>query len=354
MDHIEKQRMIDSILWGKIITQDPTGKEIILDIPSDEDRARSSLIYNKLLREAENNETLNKEEALKISGWTMDDEVEIEGLKKDIHKIKKGLLDYYPLHKSKIKQAKRLLRGAEKALLERIIKKYSCLIHTGEHYASLGSQKYLISRIAKIAQGDRYRPYWQTDDDFDNELNIDFIEGLRITFFDEANYPEEVLREIARTEPWRSLWTCIKGTQKLLGSQNQRQLLYWSQVYDSVYDAYERPSNEVINDDDLTDSWFIRQSEKIDKQSNDKAVQEKVKPGKAGGRQEFFVVSDKDGAQDVYGQNNPLSRAKIIQQQRLIKTKGRIEDQDLPVSQEQIRQKAVQESTKKIKDISRR
>ena len=139
-----------------------------------------------------------------------------------------------------------------------------------------------------------------------------------------------------------------------MGSQNQRQLLYWSQVYDAIYDAYERPSNEVINDDDLTDSWFIRQSEKIDKQSKDKAVQEKVKPGKAGGRQEHFVVSDEDGAKDVYGQNNPINRAKVIQQQRLIKQKGCIEDQNLPVSQEQIRQKAVGESTKKMKDISRR
>ena len=48
MDHIEKQRVIDSILWGKILTQDSTGKELILDVPSDEDRARSNLIYDKL------------------------------------------------------------------------------------------------------------------------------------------------------------------------------------------------------------------------------------------------------------------------------------------------------------------
>ena len=65
-------------------------------------------------------------------------------------------------------------------------------------------------------------------------------------------------------------------------------------------------------------------------------------------------MSDSEGAQDVYGQNNPINRAKIIQQQRLIKEKGHIEDQNLPVSQEQIRQKAVGESTKKMKDISRR
>lgn len=356
MDYIEKQRVIDSILWDKVITQNSTGKELILDTPSNEDRVRSNLIYDKLLQEATNAEMLNKEDALKIFGWTIDDETEIEGLKKDINNIKRGLLGYYPLHKSKIRQGKQLLRGAEKALLKRIIKKYNCFIYTSEHYASIESQKYLISRITKIEteQKDRYRSYWQTDCDFYNETDLDLIDNLRVIFFDEANYTEEVLREIARSEPWRSLWTCMKNTQKLLGSQNQRQLLYWSQVYDSIYDAYDRPAMEVINDDDLVDSWFIIQSEKMDKQSKEKSIQEKVKPGKAGGRQEVFVMSDKDGSKDIYEINSPINKARITQQQRLIKEKGQIEDQNLPVAQEQMRQQAVQESVKKTKNISRR
>jgi len=345
MEYFEKQRVIDSILWGKIPTHDPT---LILDVPSAEDRGLTSLAYNRL---AVGCGYLSSEEALDCFGWTIEHEGELLMLKKDIQKIKRGLLDYYPLYKSKIRKIRQMLRVTEKALIKKITSKYECLIHTADHYALVESQKYLIGRITKKLDGQRY---WKTDEDFYNETDLSLINSLRMLYFDEATISDATLRELARSEPWRSFWGVAKNTDMLSHSDTQRKLMYWSQVYDAVFDAYERPATEVINDDDLIDSWFVRQADKIDKQSKDKAIGEKTKPGKPGGRQEQFIMADKEGAQEVYDMNNPLTKARIKSQQNLIQKKGSVQDQNLPVSQEQLRQQLMEQRSKKRKDISRR
>lgn len=345
MEYFDKQRIIDSILWGKIPTHNPA---LIFDVPSAEDRGMASLIYKQL---TQSYGFLSTEESLDFFGWTIDHEAEILVLRKDVEKIKRGLLDYYPLYKSKLRKARQILRATEKTLLQKITSKYECLIYTAEHYALIESQKYMIGRITKTIDGQKY---WATDKDFYNEVDLTFINMLRNMYFDETNYSEAIFRELARSEPWRSFWGLFKTTDRLLNSDHQRRLIYWSQVYDAVYESCERPATEVINDDDLIDSWFIRQADQMEKHSKEKAIDEKVKPGKPGGRQEQFIFSDKEGSQEIYDMNDPLRKARIRSQQEIIKKKGRVEDQDLPVSQEQLRQQLMDKRSQQRKTISSR
>ena len=52
---------------------------------------------------------------------------------------------------------------------------------------------------------------------------------------------------------------------------DQRNICVWSRMYDNVQESHECPSEDVLNDDDLLDGWFIIQRKK---QEHDKLVSE--------------------------------------------------------------------------------
>jgi hypothetical protein len=98
---------------------------------------------------------------------------------------------------------------------------------------------------------------------------------------------------------WRTLWNAGKGSN-LFGKpiiqldSEQHALVYWSQVYDSVYEAYERPDDDIINDDEKLDAWFKRQSEKreAEKKKNKKPVNPLGLSNKVMKHGEVFVAVD--------------------------------------------------------------
>ena len=75
----------------------------------------------------------------------------------------------------------------------------------------------------------------------------------------------------ARTDPWRSVWL-MKDQVKLFAnndrelSHDQKNILVWSSMYDNIQESMDCPTEDVINDDDLLDGWFIVQKRKRDEE----------------------------------------------------------------------------------------
>jgi len=119
---------------------------------------------------------------------------------------------------------------------------------------------------------------WQAFlDEADDTLVHSVLDGIRdIHMFSVAD-----IREIARSGTWRFRWNGAKGIGNLFGKPisefdaEQQSLLYWSQVYDSVYESMEKPPDSIIEDDEALDKWFE------DKYRKDKA-DEVVKKGGIG------------------------------------------------------------------------
>jgi hypothetical protein len=127
------------------------------------------------------------------------------------------------------------------------------------------------------------------------------------------------LRELARTEPWSSMWSIKKMTGNIFKepfSFEQRQIVLYSRFYDSVYEAHERPSAEVIEDDDLLDGWLISQRRK-----NSSTTEEKFTTNsKIAGADEVFIMAEtsKDinkvnNLNDAYGKNVKNKRLKALE-----------------------------------------
>ena len=351
-------KLIATISWGSIpavvSTYDEEIISLVLRPPTPREQAMAVLVYNRELKRGSVMGLLSEQNMLShlmvLGQWSTEKENEIEGLYKDIQTIRRGLMDFV-FNTTRLEHARSLLRRAEKALMERLNKKNRLLQNCREANAELCQQRYLISQITEDECGNKF---WSRTEDFDNHPDSALILQLCECYYSESRMLSSDIRRLARSQQWRPYWEVSKSTNDLfdnpvvLWSSNQRELAYWSTIYDSVYSAYERPSKQVINDDDLLDSWFIRQGEKVDSKSNESSVNKPSKPG----RNEEFIMADQDGAKRVYNLNDPGSRAKIRARQKVLRQKGSVTEQNMPDSQREMRQQLSTMQKDHVKSIN--
>lgn len=358
MEHADTERLIDVISWGKTLVFD-SSVQLTLRNPTPEEKARAALIYTQALTTATAIGLLTETETLaslvEFGQWSEKKEQEIEGIQKDIKTIRRGLLDFL-FQRDKLEKARKLLRSAELALTKRLIARQELVKTSAETQALLEQQRYLISKITENEDG---HPYWSSSEAFGEEADTELVQRLCLIFF-EISIPTATLREIARSGTWRAIWGAAKNFGNPFDasmsewSQVQRELIHWSIAYDNVYEAYERPSEDVVEDDDLLDSWFMRQHEKIEARTNKAAgeSQAKGKGPRKGGRNEQFIMSDEEGAKKIYDMNDPMSRVKIRARQKVLNQRGSVQEQHMPDSQQEIKQQLANMQRKHVKSIS--
>jgi hypothetical protein len=360
MDAAAKERLIARITWGYISitasTQDGKLVSFLLHPPTPKEQAQAALTYSVERQRAAFIGLPPEKELLQnlitLGQWSVEQESEIEGIQKDIETIRRGLIDLI-FNVTKLKKAKSLLRHAEKALIERLEKRHMLLQNSAESHAEICRQRYLIGKITETIDGDSF---WNTQEQFDDYQDNSLIHQLCEAFFNKMRIPISTIRKLARSSQWRSYWEIAKVSNDLFDnpiaswSLSQRDLAYWSTIYDSVYAAFERPSQDIIEDDDLLDSWFMRQGEKIEGKTKNSLAPKSNKPG----RNEEFIMADQEGAKRVYGMNDPGSRAAIRARQKLLASKGTMREQDMPDSQLEIRQQLMDKQKKHVKNISHR
>lgn len=147
---------------------------------------------------------------------------------------------------------------------------------------------------------------------------------------------EKESREIARNEPWRLIWL-FKDQHTLFGqlkegremSTDQKNLLVWSQMYDNIQESMDCPTEDVINDDDALDGWFIVQRRK---QESDKAKSEleaRTSNPKIANSQEVFVFTDNaKEAATIESMNSTHARYTKRDRMATIKRQGGAKDSD--------------------------
>lgn len=339
-----------------VSTNDGEIISLILRPPTPKEQKMSALVYNRELQRGSNMGLFCEKDMIShlitLGQWSINKENEIEGLYKDIHTIRRGLIDFV-FNTIKLERARSLLRRAENVLAERIGNKNKLLQSSREAHADLCQQRYLISQITENEDGNQF---WETQEDFDNYSDSSLILQLCQHYYTESHILVSDIRKLARSQQWRPYWEISKSTNDLFDdpviswSSNQRQLAYWSTIYDSVYSAYERPSKQIVDDDDLLDSWFIRQGENVDKKSIESGTNQCNKSGK----NESFIMSDSDGSRQVYKMNDTNARIQLRARQKLLQQKGSVAEQNMPDSQREMRQQLVNQQTKHIKSISNR
>lgn len=143
-------------------------------------------------------------------------------------------------------------------------------------------------------------------------------------------------REIARNEPWRLIWL-FKDQHTLFAqlregremSTDQKNLLVWSQMYDNIQESMDCPTENVINDDDALDGWFIVQRRKQESDKAKSELESRTSNPKIANSQELFVVTDNEKeANTIESMNSNHARHTKRQRMATIKRQGGAKDSD--------------------------
>jgi|LULM01.1.fsa_nt_gb hypothetical protein len=147
-----------------------------------------------------------------------------------------------------------------------------------------------------------------------------------------ANYQtsilgEEETRELARTDPWRSIWSASKkegslfGKEAILLTDEQKHLMMWSSMYDSISESPEAPSDAVIEDDDMIDGWLLIQKKERENARDEKSIENVIGNEKISGAGEVFVTAKSQEDIDLINKMND-PRGSIIKEQRMKQVKS--------------------------------
>jgi hypothetical protein len=293
-------------------------------------------LFREVLAEAPLHGVYTEEEladlALQIGLWDEDLEKQLETYVKDMQDFKVKLYEF--AHKNtertKIRNLLNQARERADALFARktTLSKYSATTH-----AAAVRNRYILGVSLCNEDGSPYfkndSDYWRASSEFLDILSTQYIKA-QIT---EAEY-----REIARSEPWRSLWDSSAKAQSIFGipvssyNEDQREISLWSKLYDSVYEHPECPSQTIIEDNDMLDGFLILKKKEWGERKQKGDIEGGLKNEKIRNSQEVYLMSDgsKEELQKIENMND--ASAKIIKKQRnkYIDKVGEANELDLP------------------------
>ena len=127
-------------------------------------------------------------------------------------------------------------------------------------------------------------------------------------------------------------------------TDQQRYLVSFSKMYDNVYESTECPPEEVIEDDDILDGWFIKQRKDREESKQTKSSDHHFGSHKGQGNQELFVMArDQQEAQTISNQNDVTGKQIVQTRKELTKQAGEkgIKDSEMPDVQRELQMQAV-------------
>ena len=346
MKQHEREYFVSRIRTGFYLIKDGEIKLKILTPTLEEDFELND-IYQNAYEQARIDNFMTEDEILEWMKekniWTEEDETKIDGLQKDIEKLKVEIFN--ARNNENLREKIRLyIRAGEKQLAKQLEKKNSYQNNTCE---GIANTEKMYSFLKKCT--------FYEDKLFDFEsLTLEYI----LFLYYKLLLPEPKIREIARNEPWRSFWILNDSNAfKLFQnkdrelSTDQKHLIVWSRMYDNIQESVDCPSDDVTNDDDMLDGWFIIQKQKRDKERAQSELENNTKNEKIKNSSEVFMMagSNKD-AQRVNNMND--IGGKIIKQQRFNTIYSKGEASQLDFQDEKL--KLTQQSNQMFKDHFRR
>lgn len=290
--------------------------------PTIDQSFEASIIYDQAYKQAIIDGIMDEEEInewmMNNGLWSHEKEEQSEGYKKDLEKLKIEI--YNNRNDAKLRERIRLyIRAGEKQFAEHLRNKNQYYQNSREGYALSEKMTWIIKNCTYHNQ--------QLYDFKDVSLNYVVDE------WQSSILSESIIRELAREEPWKSLWSIRNnGNIKLFNNvdgyeltPNQRHIIIWSQVYDNIQESLDCPIDEVIKDDDLLDGWFIIQSKKREKERLEKDFEANTKNDKIKNANEVYIVAqpnDKKSIEKINALNDPFSASIKKQRLEVIKQRG--------------------------------
>ena len=308
--------------------------------PTIEDELLANDLFNETYQLSLDDDLMTEEEMLdwmESKGfWTEKDDEKIKGLEKDLERLRVEIFNARN-NESLRETIRQYIRAGERQLKKQIEKKSEYHGNTCEGIASLEKSIFLIKRCSFIGS----EPF-----DF---KSID--PNLVWMLFYSMLLNEKQSRELARTEPWRSLWMLKdSGTTTLFYNKDrelsidQKNILIWSRMYENIQESMDCPSDDVIQDDDMLDGWFIVQRKKQEKEKAKAELESGLTNSKISNSDEIFVVAGSKGdAERINDMNDIHGMMTKKERMQVVYGKGAAEDKDFRDQQLKMRRQSTQQ-----------
>lgn len=272
-----------------------------------------------------------------IGLWNTQQETALEGFYTDVEKLKIKMIDarFQGDTKEKIRK---MLRAAELeiAKLETIKNQYRYL--TREGIAIHFKIQYLVGASLKKANGD-----YVFKQDFWNKRIHPLIKYGTIQFLD-TRLGESEIRQLARTEPWLSIWNGAELTNGIFDypahelTDEQKSLIMWTRAYENARSVPEM-GEDIIMDDDMFDGWMIKVSKERKNSQNSSWVDSQILSDKVRNSEHVFIIGEtREDIDRIESANSAATKAWKNQYMAEIRSSERVRDQDTSFGQNKMRQ----------------
>ena len=317
--------------------------------PSHEIRLLAEHIYQETIEDLRFDTIISREKAslfLRAADiWTPRDD---EGLKKLEEHLENRKVDLFQslFDRERQKRMRRAIVAAKKGLNKAYAKKHSLEYMTLDYHAYLNKKKFIVALCLRDSDNN---PVY-TEQNY-NTANSSILEKV-MNFLDSDIITIEEFRELARNDPWKTMWNLGKESCIALPAsewtEEQKTLMTFAKMYDNAYQSTDCPSDEVFEDDDMFDGWMIDQRRTREKEQKQKQVENNGKIPE-GAQEVFLHAPTREDANRVYDLNDLDGRMTIQQRQQLIQTRGRVDAKDMPDTQMELRRQQVEEYKNKFR-----
>jgi len=281
--------LIHLLTWDRRIVKIPREIECdfrhcMLRIPTiaDHNIARhiKEEVYDEAIAGGAPTEEQLMREVVAAGMWSTDKEDLIESIEDRVNQLESRLLkEKGVVRRQKTeKEIKEIRREAMRLQNERA----AMLVNSADYMAHEQMVFFLLSRLTFDMNG---RYIWDDVDHF-HEWHKDHHEaGLYLAkhLTNDVMVDIRDIRRVARSGEWRLLWTTNSDNVQALFTPNvrdlsmsQKMLIYWSRIYDSAFESTERPSEDIIEDDEKFDIWFQNRLEEREEKKLNKGRTSKL------------------------------------------------------------------------------
>lgn len=305
----------------------------------------AEILYRSIINDEKYNEWIRSENLegtmTNLGLWTKDTNDMIKKLEKSIENSKVEIFNNF-LYPDKIKKIRKSL-DSYRSQLDRILsaKQNFIVSHTLEGHAENIKNEYMVCQSL-------FKNNSRVFDSLDsiNKSGSYMYFNTLVAEINKHSVSMSQYRQIARSDEWRSYWTCNK-TNIFEGcaaswTDEQRSLVNITKMYDNIYEHPECPNDKIIEDDDALDGWTIVQKRKNEKNKNQQSI-DAINPNLKKAQEVFLMAENKEEADNIIGLNTPDSLHRMKQKIAAIDAVGTIDDINLPDVQAELRNQTNQQ-----------
>lgn len=310
--------------------------------PTSIDKYCAQIAYYEAEKEAIEEGFYTDDEAVELlikNGlWSQEKDSELQTTKKDIDILKQELFKNY-FKTDQRNKTRQYLQVAKNRIATLFSEKnqYHHLSCSG--YAATARTKYLVGFSLYNSSHKRVYP---GNTFMTKRTNL--IEEAML-YYANNEISEATYRSISRSDQWKTIWNSSKFCSSLFNcssvdlTQEQLQLISWSNFYSNISESPDCPDDEIINDDDALDGWTLIQRKQISGMRKQK-IADQILNTMPNAQEVFIPVENKEEYERVVNLND--FGANRIKQERLaaLKKHGTINEEHMPDSQRQIRMMA--------------